>query len=178
MGGVAATVEQQQADCYSDKQKAVRMENDKKTLNIETGCIENIKYDDHKRCKNWVATVSINKAAPGGLDRTFWQRGSGEWVVIPEGLEAGQVIEFAGDYYSGSGRKNSRRTYALITQITPTHLSAIISENENDLFEINLEPKEKINPETMTLRKLIEMAKELKPDGYLDLHRSWHDDAR
>src|SRR5690349_10112176 len=67
---------------------------------IEDGCVENHLFEAHKRGTNWIAHVAPNRAAPGGLDREFWGRGSegGRWCKIPgRGLQRGDMIEFAGD---------------------------------------------------------------------------------
>jgi len=92
------------------------------TVKIVTGCIENMMFNDHIRAKNWVATVTMDKTQPGGLARKFWAKGSTGWVEIPADFELGMVIEFAGDYYTGSGRKDARRGYARLVGAQVDHL--------------------------------------------------------
>jgi|GEM_PF-3174384 len=91
-------------------------------LEIETGCINNFNFETHKRGKNWIATVQKDRKSPGGLAREFWQRGSGSWCAIPTDLAAGDVLEFAGDYYSGGGSKRPQREYVKVIAITETYV--------------------------------------------------------
>lgn len=83
---------------------------------IEDGCVENLDYESHKRGTNWIATVTPNRAAPGGLDRVFWKHGSGAWYKAPE-IKAGDVIEMAGDYTSARGNRTRDRRYVLVVRV-------------------------------------------------------------
>lgn len=85
-------------------------------LEIVDGCIEHTNWESHKRGKNWVATVRRNKASRFGMDREFWQRGSGRWYQVPE-LQPGDVVEMAGDYFKCSGRRAPSREYLRVTEI-------------------------------------------------------------
>ena len=83
---------------------------------IEDGCVENLDYEPHARGKNWIATVTPNRASPGGLDRVFWKHGSKRWYAFPS-LAAGDIIEMAGDYYTGRGAKRADRRYVLVVRV-------------------------------------------------------------
>jgi hypothetical protein len=92
---------------------------------IEDGCVENHIFEAHKRGTNWIATVTPNRAAPGGLDRTFWRKGSGRWYAAPAPLKAGDLIEFAGDYTSGRGNKTRDRSYVLVLRVDSDHFVGV-----------------------------------------------------
>ncbi len=84
---------------------------------IEDGAIWNFNASSGKRAKNWVAVVRSDRMAPGGLDRRFLRRGSGEWVAAD--VRVGDVIEFAGDNYTSRGQKLASREYEKVMAILP-----------------------------------------------------------
>lgn len=86
---------------------------------IEDGCLENLDYEPHARGKNWIAFVTPNRAAPGGLDREFWKHGSGRWYKALREIKPFDVIEMGGDYYTGRGSKRADRRYVLVVTIEP-----------------------------------------------------------
>jgi len=90
---------------------------------IEDGCVENLDYETHARGKNWIAFVRPNRAAPGGLDRAFWKHRSKRWHAAPRALRAGDVIEMAGDYYTGRGSKRADRRYLLVVRVEADHFA-------------------------------------------------------
>jgi hypothetical protein len=95
---------------------------------IEDGCVENLDYEPHKRGKNWIATVVPNRAAPGGLERTFWTHGSGRWYKAPS-IMVGDVIEMGGDYYTGRGSARRARRYILVVRVEEGYfIGAFIGE--------------------------------------------------
>lgn len=87
---------------------------------IEDGCVENLDYEPHVRGKNWIATVIPNRASLGGLDRVFWKHGSKRWYAF-HSLAAGDIVEMAGDYYTGRGKKRVDRRYILVVRVEPDH---------------------------------------------------------
>lgn len=89
---------------------------------LEDGCVANLSYESHSRGKNWVATVTPNRAAPGGLDREFWKHGSDKWYAAPSTLKAGDIIEMGGDYVSGRGNKTRDRRYVLVVRVEEGHI--------------------------------------------------------
>jgi hypothetical protein len=60
---------------------------------IEDGCIWHPNYVNHRRGRNWIATVNKNLKAPGGLERSFWRKASGRHYMVPDGLTIGNYIE-------------------------------------------------------------------------------------
>jgi hypothetical protein len=128
------------------------------TINVKivTGCIENLMFNDHARAKNWVATVTMDKTQPGGLARKFWAKGTAGWVEIPADFELGMVIEFAGDYYSGSGRKDARRSYARLVGAQVDHL--VLTEPVEEYGDV---PKVKV--EKIKVEKKATPKKDAKP---------------
>lgn len=62
---------------------------------------------NHRRCKEWAAAVEKDPESPGGLSRDFWSEGGGDFLhIVPADLERGDVIEFAADYYTASGKND------------------------------------------------------------------------
>jgi len=94
-----------------DRERAVS------TWRLVTGCWNQamVDWSDHKRARNWTATVWCDKASPGGLGRRFWAHGSSSWVR-PD-CRMGDYIEVASDYYSGSGSKRAGRRYFRVLDV-------------------------------------------------------------
>lgn len=97
---------------------------------IEDGTIENPRHDTHRRAKNWVAIVERDKSQPGGLRRTFLERAPAGRVHVA-GISAGCWLEFAGDYYSASGRKQANRTYVRVHEISDTAMTIEECSHDN-----------------------------------------------
>ena len=127
---------------------------------IEDGTIVNHIYNDHKRAKNWVATVESDKSQPGGLKRTFLDRGPG-YRVLPRGLEAGMWLEFAGDYYSAGGSRSAKREYHKIVSITPAEIVTEAVEVEA-VGKYKPVPFEVVEGTSPTDVELIAQARQLK----------------
>jgi hypothetical protein len=90
---------------------------------IELGAMIEVPiYETHHRGKNWMAIIEPDPRSPGGLHRTFVERGKGKFYYMVNELEIGQNIEFGADYYSSGGRKNKNRWYGRITNITDTEI--------------------------------------------------------
>ncbi len=91
------------------------------TLIIRDGCIDQaeIRFESHRRGRNWIATVTPNKAIPGagGLERTFWTKTTTSWRKVPEDLQIGDVLEVAAEYVSGSGKNDRDRVYRRVRSI-------------------------------------------------------------
>lgn len=79
-------------------------------------------WGTHSRSKNWMAIISLDNTAPGGLAREFAEKAKGDCFYILPSLEVGDAIEFGADYYTGSGRKSPERWYGYIVRIEPTYL--------------------------------------------------------
>lgn len=90
----------------------------------------------HKRSKSWAATVEADPNSPGGLSREWWEDAGGDWhYQLPLNLEVGDVVEFAGDYYTTSGNKRPKRVYAVVEEIGDDYLEAGIYDKSDEAFE-------------------------------------------
>jgi hypothetical protein len=107
-----------------------------KKVKVESGAfVEALEWCNHKRGKNWLATISEDPRAPGGLRRQFWERGRGRfYYIIPRNLEIPCPVEWGGDYYTSRGHKDPRRVYAVLVEITETEAT----------FEVCRSPREAI----------------------------------
>jgi hypothetical protein len=98
--------------------KEVQME--LKKVKVESGAfVEALEWCNHRRGKNWLASISEDPRAPGGLKRVFWERGRGRfYYIIPRQLDLPLPMEWGGDYYTSRGHKDPHRTYAVLIEIT------------------------------------------------------------
>jgi len=85
-----------------------------KTIELDGRSIENPAYCNHRRGRNWGAIVRGKNAA--NCERTFL-RAVGE-VVDLEAVQVGDVLEFGGDYVTGSGRRHPDRRWWHVQDIT------------------------------------------------------------
>ena len=76
-------------------------------------------YTDHRRGKNWLATISRDPKGPGGIGRAFQGRGCGEYMYDASALAVGTPVEFGADYYTGSGGKRAERWYGVVVSASP-----------------------------------------------------------
>lgn len=94
-------------------------------IKVVDGCMENYRYEEHHRGKNWIARVLRDIRSPGGIHREFFARaGMKRWYVLPVDLKAGDLVEVAGDYISTS-KHDSRtkdRDYSRVISVTETAL--------------------------------------------------------
>ena len=80
-------------------------------------------WEDSHRAKNWAAIVEVNGTAPGGLQRSWFNRGRGPAIyIVPPHLEVGDVVEFGADYVRYSGRRDTTRWYGVVTEISVDRL--------------------------------------------------------
>lgn len=93
-----------------------------KTMPIEDGTIQNLRYKDHRRYKCWVAIVQSDKSKPGGLDRNFLRRAPSGRVFV-DGIRDGMWLEFAGDYFTHSGNRIDAREYYKVVDITENNIT-------------------------------------------------------
>jgi hypothetical protein len=105
-------------------------------LEIELGALTDVPvYCSHKRGRNWAATVKPDPRSPGGLAREFWQRARGSYFyMVPKNLQAGDVVEFGGDYYTTSGHKHPDRAYCVVLSITPGYLEVEVYGSPHAAF--------------------------------------------
>jgi hypothetical protein len=109
---------------------------DIRKVKIENGAfVEALEWCAHRRGKNWLAFISEDPRAPGGLKRVFWERGRGRfYYIIPRNLECPCPVEWGGDYYTASGHKDPGRTYAVLVELT----------EDEAVFEVCGSPREAI----------------------------------
>jgi hypothetical protein len=87
------------------------------------GLLEVPIWGSHHRCKNWAAIVSLDPTKPGGIDRWWFNRGSGPVkLIVPNELEVHDPVEFGADYIRGSGYRDPERWYGVILEKELTHL--------------------------------------------------------
>lgn len=94
-----------------------------KTLELEIvlGALTEVPTDcweQHKRGKNWLATLSLNPRKPDGVERKFQEYAKGaSFFYFVKGLTIGSVIEFGADYYTYTDNKYKTRKYFVIDNI-------------------------------------------------------------
>lgn len=94
------------------------------TAKVEDGAmVEAPVYEAHKRGKNWMATITADPAAPGGLARTFVKTGRGRYYYIVDASLVGKAVEIAGDYISGGGNRSRNRWYGVVRSVTDSAIS-------------------------------------------------------
>ena len=87
------------------------------------GLLEVPVWGDHYRCRNWGAIVALNPTLPGGLDRWWFNRGSGPVkLIVPNELDVHDPVEFGADYIRGSGYRDPERWYGVVLENEATHL--------------------------------------------------------
>ena len=91
-------------------------------LRIENGALANVPsgcWESNRRGKNWLASIGVDPAKPGGLDRIFWDKAKGDSYYIMSSVKPGLAVEFGADYYSGRGRKSPTRWYGFVVRVIP-----------------------------------------------------------
>lgn len=91
-------------------------------LDTTDGVLENFRNGGHRREKSWIATVTADRSAPGGLARSFWPRTRGTFATVPAALAVGDVVEVASDYYSGGGTRRPDRRYCRVAHVGDGYL--------------------------------------------------------
>jgi hypothetical protein len=54
--------------------------------------------------------------------------------MVPKNLQAGDVVEFGGDYYTTSGHKHPDRAYCVVLSITPGYLEVEVYGSPHAAF--------------------------------------------
>ncbi len=103
---------------------------------IEMGAMLGVPvYEEHHRGKNWMAVINKNPKAPNGLDRTFVEKGKGEYFYIVSNVKIGDVVEFGADYISSGGRRRTNRWYGVVIQIDDNMIVIDEHETANEAIE-------------------------------------------
>jgi hypothetical protein len=101
-------------------------------------------YETHKRGRNWVALARYNPVIAGGIDRFWFNRGAGKVItafIVPSDLGVDDVVEFGGDYVSGSGSRSPDRWYGVVEEITASHLTLKPCKDATAAFLLSAERK-------------------------------------
>jgi len=77
---------------------------------------------EHRRGKNWIASVAHHPGEPGGLHRHFWKSGSGSYRLMPADTIAGQYLEVAYDYVGSRGKQYRDRLFFRVLQVSEDSL--------------------------------------------------------
>lgn len=95
----------------------------------ENGLLDVPNYRERRNAKNWAATVGADPLGPGGLTRTFWERGRGFfYYVVPRdiALRVPCVVEFGADYVTKTTlRSVTNRWYGLLIEVKANELTII-----------------------------------------------------
>jgi hypothetical protein len=90
---------------------------------INDGLLEVPIWGEHHRCRNWGAIISLAPSSPGGIERWWFNRGSGPVkLIVPKELEVHDPVEFGADYIRGSGYREPERWYGVVLEKEETHL--------------------------------------------------------
>lgn len=87
---------------------------------LNNGLVEVPIWEDHRRARNWCATVMADPNAPGGLRRNFWGQARGQAAeifkyIIPESVVPCDVVEFGADVMNyGGDRRKTNRWYGVV----------------------------------------------------------------
>lgn len=93
-------------------------------------------WEDHRRGKNWMAMISIDPEAPGGLSRTFAKKARGEfYYMVPDWAGPGVAVEFGADYYSCGGRPSRTRWYGVILEAGESKMTLEACESGKDAIK-------------------------------------------
>jgi hypothetical protein len=111
--------ERAKVDAENERQRWVQ-----RTLRVlNRGLLDVLIHEPHHRGKNWVAIVAVDPTMPGGLSRVFFDRarprGPAKYIV-PERLEAGNVLEFGADYITSVGKAKPNRAFAFVLSTSET----------------------------------------------------------
>lgn len=72
---------------------------------------------------NWLARITLDAMAPGGLDRKFCERGKGACLYIIDELQLFDAVEFAADTTApGSPRKRRERWFGVVVAKTDGYI--------------------------------------------------------
>jgi hypothetical protein len=94
------------------------------TGTIEDGAmIDAPVYEHHRRGKNWMAIITANPTAPGGLARQFVEHVGGRYYYIVSPDLVGKPVEFGADYYSASENRSPKRWYGVVRAVTDASIA-------------------------------------------------------
>jgi len=93
-------------------------------------------YETHARGTNWLAKISPNPSAPGGLDRDFVERARGKYYYMITDLKPGTPIEFGADYTSSGGKRHPSRWYGVVVRVGDDAIDLAPTEGADEAFAL------------------------------------------
>lgn len=84
----------------------------------DAGAARPLRYEPHKRGRNWVALLTGKNAA--NMERHFLRYQNRMWDYSD--FTFGDVLEFGADYYTCSGTPNRDRTYIVVLEASDDRL--------------------------------------------------------
>lgn len=116
-----------QAEIARQRQEHIAREEERlrpKTYRIiNRGLIDVPIWESHYRGRNWAAIIEVEPLLPGGVKRSWFNRGSGiSKYIVPEQLLVGHVVEFGADYITGVGSRREDRFFGVVLSLTTTEL--------------------------------------------------------
>jgi len=116
-----------------------------KTYPVEHGAMTDVPiYENHERGTNWLAKISPNPSAPGGLDREFVERGRGKYYYLVADLEPGTPVEFGADYRTSGGRKRPNRWYGVVARVATDAIEFAPANDADEAFALAEEMEDEI----------------------------------
>lgn len=110
---------------------------DTKKCRVEHGAMVEVPaYETHARGTNWLAKISPNPSAPGGLDRDFVERARGKYYYMITDLKPGTPIEFGADYRTAGGHKRPNRWYGVVGWIASDSIEFVEADNSDEAFSL------------------------------------------
>ena len=134
-------------------------------IEIQQGCIENFKHCYHDRGKSWIAKATVDLSERSGIARSFFPKASKGYASLPSSIEIGDILEFAGDYYSGSGKKNPMRCYCVVVEIQDDSLTLA---QYDDIEEAEQHEETALSNDDITINKIKDLIKDLESEPLRD----------
>jgi hypothetical protein len=104
-------------------------------------------FEKHHRGTNWMAVIGIDGTSPGGLSRSFIDRGKGECFYLIEHVMLFDPIEFGADYTTGVGRRHRKRWYGVVVAKTDDYLQ--VEECPTGTKAVLLSKAKRIDPNAL-----------------------------
>lgn len=90
---------------------------------LNRGIVDPPVFNSHHRARNWAAMIEADPNAAGGLRRTWWEKGRGDFkYIIPRNLTTYAPVEFGADYISTTPRRHPERWYGVVVEIKDNEL--------------------------------------------------------
>ena len=102
---------------YDDYVKMLGKEPNTKRYRVELEALTKVPIWEDRRGNNWLARISLDPTAPGGLQRVFQDKARGDYYYMVTGLSIGDSVEFGADYIRSRGR-DTKRWYGVVSAKT------------------------------------------------------------